>query len=51
MLPGERSLPEMIVSSDGHVVNNLFLHRCEQSDQALAQQVNEDFMSLPGLSV
>ena len=46
MLPGEQSLPEVIVSPDGHVVNNLFLYRCEQSDQALAQQVNEDFMSL-----
>ena len=46
MLPEEQSLPEVIVSPDGHVVNNLFLYRCKQSDQALARQVNEDFMSL-----
>lgn len=46
MLPGEQSLPEAIVSPGGHVVNNLFLYRCQQSDQALIRQVNDDFMSL-----
>jgi hypothetical protein len=46
MLPGETSLPETIVSPNGHVVNNLFLYRCEQSDQTLAQQVKDDFMTL-----
>lgn len=46
MLPGEQSLPEAIVSPGGHVVNNLFLYCCRQSDQLLVRQVNEFFMSL-----
>jgi transposase-like protein len=46
MLPGEQSLPEAIVSPDGHVVNRLFSYLCEQSDQALARQLTEDFIAL-----
>lgn len=46
MLPGEQILPDAIVSPDGHVVNRLFLYLCEQSDQALARQLTEDFRTL-----
>lgn len=35
MLPGDRSLPEEIFSSDGDIVNCLFLLLCEASDSAL----------------
>jgi len=46
MLPGEQSLPEEIVSPDGHVVNRLFSYFCEQSDRALARRLAEKFMNL-----
>lgn len=46
MLPGEKSLPEEIVSPDGHVVNRLFSYLCEQSDQALTRQLAEEFKIL-----
>jgi transposase-like protein len=46
MLPGEPSLPEEILSPGGHVVNQLFLHLCEQSDYGLGRQLIEDFMLL-----
>ena len=35
MLPGDRSLPEEIFSSDGDIVNCLFFLLCEASDSAL----------------
>jgi hypothetical protein len=46
MLPGEQSLPEEIVSPDGHVVNRLFSHLCKRSDKALELQLAEELQAL-----